>query len=67
MFVLRENGFPVGNDIKYAASAWDQLGFNSSLLCDFGRQTGGLRRVVSLAAVSDRNFHVYPGMKRLQN
>ena len=44
-------------DIKDSPRADDQLRFNSKFLCDFSRQTGGSRLVVSLAAVGDFDLH----------
>ena len=48
----------VDHDIKDAASAGDQLGRESRSFLNSCRQTGGLRGVVSLHAVGDRDVHV---------
>jgi len=44
-------------NIKDAAMTLDQLAIHPVLLLDFGRQTGGLRLIVSLCAVLDTDVH----------
>lgn len=55
--LLTENEFAVSDNLKHAAGAFEQLGFDGELLSDCFRQTGGFRQVVSLRAVRDRHFH----------
>jgi hypothetical protein len=45
-------------DVEDAVVALDELGLDTNLLLDLGRQTGGLREVVSTVAVLDRDTHV---------
>ncbi len=47
----------VDDDVENAAASLDQLGIDIRLLFDGGRQTGGLRLVVSLIAIGNRNTH----------
>ena len=47
----------VGGDVEYAAAALDQVGVDAEFLRDRGLQTGGLRAIVSGAAVFDGDFH----------
>ena len=47
----------IGHDVEDAASAGDQRRVDVELLFDRGRQTGGLRFVVSLHAVGDADLH----------
>jgi len=55
---LAEDQLAVDADVEDAAAALDQLGLDAELALDCVRQTGGLGKVVSLAAVLDRHFHV---------
>ena len=52
-FVLREYEATVGDDIEDAVVAADEFGFDLQFLFQGGRQTGGLRQVVSTPAVFD--------------
>ena len=52
-FVLTVDLVSVDDDIKNATTPLDQLGINIQLFLDRGRQTGGLRFVVSLRAISN--------------
>lgn len=54
---LRVNQLAVNDDIKHTAAPFDQLSNHPRLCLDRVRQTGGLRGVVSLYAVRDRNLH----------
>lgn len=45
-------------DVIDATAAFDKLSFDAEDFLDFCRQTGGSRKVVSLAAVFDRNLHI---------
>lgn len=56
---------PIHNDVEDAAAALDQFGLNARCILDRVRQTGGLRGVVSLHAVSNADFH--PETLRLLN
>lgn len=55
--MLREYQSAIGDNVEDADPACGELGLHSQLLRDFGRQTGGLRQIVSAAAVSDGNAH----------
>ncbi len=55
--VLRIDQLAVDFDIEDAASAFVQLGIHPRLCFDRVRQTDGLRGVVSLHAVRDRDPH----------
>jgi hypothetical protein len=55
--VLGEKQLSVGDDVEHAAAPLDERGLVAGLSCDVGRQTGGLRLVVSDAAVGDRDLH----------
>jgi hypothetical protein len=48
----------VGDDVEYAVVALAQLRLDTECIADFGRQTGGLRQVVSACAVGDDDIHV---------
>ena len=52
-FVPGEHEPIVGDDIEDAVVAADEFGFDLQFLFQGGRQTGGLRQVVSTAAVFD--------------
>ena len=58
--VFGEDEFTVGDDIENAVVAADEFGFDLQFLLQGGRQTGGLRQVVSTAAVFDRDLHILP-------
>jgi hypothetical protein len=47
------------DDIEHAAAAADELRLDTEFLFDRGRQTGGPGKVVSNAAVFDRQVHVF--------
>ena len=53
---------PIHNDVEDAAAALDQFGLDARCILDRVRQTGGLRGVVSLHAVSDADFHSLPSL-----
>jgi hypothetical protein len=55
--VLREDHLSVELDVEDAIIALDQARLYGELLLNLGRQTGGLRQVVSAYAVFDRDFH----------
>jgi hypothetical protein len=55
--MLREEQLAVGHDIEDARVSHDQLGFDVELIANRGRQTGGLRLVVSTPAVRDGQTH----------
>lgn len=55
--VFRVNLFPVGDDIKDASAASDQLALDSGCCSHRVRQTDGFGRVVSLNTVRDGNVH----------
>lgn len=51
--VLRKDELSIHDDIKDAIVALDQLRLNAELIRDFGRQTGGLREIVSGYAIGN--------------
>jgi hypothetical protein len=51
------NQFAVNRNVEHASRAFDELGFYTQCALYFGRQTGGLRQIVSGCAVSDGNLH----------
>ena len=53
LLVLREDHLAVRHDIEDAVAALDQLGFELERVLDLGRQTGGLGKILSTAAVGD--------------
>jgi len=55
--LLAVDAATIDHDVEDAASAGDQRRVDIELLLDRGRQTGGLRFVVSLHAVGDADFH----------
>lgn len=59
-FVLGEDQIVVHDDVERPDTSWQDFWLDSELLLDCGRQTGGLRSVVSLHAVTDRDFQGYP-------
>ena len=61
--VPRINEFAAGSDIEHAGASLDEFGFTAECAFDFGRQTGGLRQIVSSRAVGDGNLH---GVFRVQ-
>ena len=54
--MLVENPFPVHRHLENAALAFFQVRLRPEFLFDRGRQTGGLRQIISLPAVGDLNF-----------
>lgn len=56
---LGEDQLPVRNDIKDPAAAADEFALDAGLVADRGRQTGGLREIVSLSAVGDADLHEF--------
>jgi len=57
MFVFGKNKLAINDNIKHSTATPDQVRLDVQLLSQFGRQTGGPGTVVSLHAVSDRDFH----------
>ncbi len=55
--VLREDQGAVGRNIKDTDAAFDEFRLDVELLRNLGRQTGGLRKVVSSSAVSNCYAH----------
>lgn len=51
--MLGKDEFSVHDNIKDAVGALDQLRLDAELLGDSGRQTGGLRKIVSGYAVGN--------------
>ena len=51
-----ENHLSVHDDVEDPAAALDEFRFDTGVLLDRIRQTGGLRQVVSLHAIGDGNF-----------
>ncbi len=56
-FVFAVNQLAIGHDVKNATATFDEFDFKSVGFLNCGRQTGGLRGVVSLNAVGDGNLH----------
>ena len=56
-FVLAVNQFPIDLYVEDAPGPLNQFGLDAVLLLDRGRQTGGLRQVVSLHTVFDADLH----------
>lgn len=56
-FVLREDQPVVDPHVKDTAAALNELSINAERFIQRGRQTDGLRFVVSHSAILDRNFH----------
>jgi hypothetical protein len=54
---LRVDECAIGNDVEDPAAALDEFRFDTELPGNFGRQTGGLRQVVSDCAVGDGDAH----------
>jgi hypothetical protein len=59
-FILREYQLLICNDVKDAVAAGNQLCIHPEGLPQLGRQTGGVRFVVSLRTVMDLNLHISP-------
>jgi hypothetical protein len=55
--VLGKDQLSIGDDVKDAAIAPDQLWLDAELLTDQGRQTGSLREKLSGYAIGDRDTH----------
>ena len=55
--VFRENELPICDDIKDAAGALDQLRLDAEGFGYPGRQTGGLREIVSRYTIGNRDSH----------
>jgi len=51
--VLRENEIPIHHNIKDTVLAFDKLRLDPELIENCGRQTGGLRQIVSRDTVGD--------------
>ncbi len=52
--------FPIGHNFELSTRGADEFSFDSDGFFHFCRQTGGLRFVVSHAAIFDRNLHLSP-------
>jgi len=65
--MLGKDEFSVHDNIKDAVGALDQLRLDAELLGDSGRQTGGLRKIVSGYAVGNRDSHVFDSSFRIAN
>ncbi len=55
--VLGVDEFSICNDVEDAAAPLDQLHLGVERLLDGGRQTGGVRSIVSFNAVGNRDLH----------
>jgi hypothetical protein len=55
--MLGVDEFSIDNDVEDAAAPLDQLHRGVDRLLDSGRQTGGVRSIVSFNAVSNRDLH----------
>ena len=58
LLMLGEDELSVDDDIEDSPGALEQLRLNTEFLGDPGRQTGGLREVVSGYAVGNRYVHL---------
>lgn len=65
LFMLIENQFPVHRHLENAAVAFFQVRLRREFLFDRGRQTGGLRQIISLPAVGDLDFQRIFGWSRI--
>jgi hypothetical protein len=57
LLVFAEDHLAAGDDVEDSPGCFDEPGLDADFLFDFGRQTGGLRQIVSLSAIGDRDFH----------
>ena len=57
LLVFAEDARIIDDDVEDAVAAPHQLGREAELFLDRGRQTGGLRQVVSTPAVVDGDLH----------
>jgi hypothetical protein len=55
--MFREEDTAVSGDVEDAPASLDQLGFDAQLARERSLQPGGVRTVVSTAAVGDRDSH----------
>ena len=55
--LFRENQFAVRCHVELTATPDDDVSVDAQRVIDRGRQTGGLRKVVSNFAVADRQLH----------
>ena len=55
--VLAKDAGAVDNDVEDSSAAGSELRIHAELSLQFGRQTGGRRKVVSSRAVGDIEFH----------
>jgi len=55
--VLRKDHGSLGDNVENTVRALDKLRFNTERFFDFDRQPGGLREILSTAAIGNRNFH----------
>lgn len=60
--MLREDKIAVQCDIKDAVFAFDEFRFDVERTGYCGRQTGGLREIVSRYTVSNGDFHFFPSL-----
>ena len=63
-FLLAVDQISVDFDVEDSPAALDEFDVEPEFGLDGIRQTGGLRRVVSLYAILNRNVHVDPLIKR---
>jgi hypothetical protein len=55
--VLGKNQNTISSNIEDAAATLDEVGLHSEFLKNFGRQTGGVRQIISTYAIFDRDMH----------
>ncbi len=55
--MLGVDEFSIGHNVEDAAAPLDQLHLGVERLLDGGRQTGGVRSIVSFNAVGNRDLH----------
>jgi hypothetical protein len=58
--MLREDQLTLGNNVEYAVDTPCQFRLQPGLPRDFGRQTGGLRKIVSTHTVGNSDAHDEP-------
>jgi len=54
-----EDQLPIQFDVENSTAARDELGCDVVFFLDLGRQTGGLRLVISTRAIRDSNDHFF--------
>lgn len=55
--MFREEARPVGDNVEHPSRTFDEFSFHARFGFDLGRQTGGLREIVSDSTVGNRYVH----------